>query len=176
MKGFGDRVRWVIGREQWTPWAVRHGFAPSTVDGWLKGEITPYRKTLEKLEEKTGIPAEWWRSGEGPPPLESAYQCGASAEQQRGVEASEPPATYVISAPDKLLVRLAGLAWRLDWISSELTPRDREALALSASCAVLAVAGRDPEVLAALVESEPVLEAALRLCWHASQAATRPAS
>lgn len=68
LKTFGDRVRFVIGSEQWTPWAVRHGIAPSTVDGWLHKGVGPYKKTLAKLEEATGIPAEWWKSGEGPPP------------------------------------------------------------------------------------------------------------
>lgn len=68
LKTFGDRVRFVIGSEQWTPWAIRHGIAPSTVDGWLHKGVGPYKKTLAKLEEATGIPAEWWKNGEGPPP------------------------------------------------------------------------------------------------------------
>lgn len=34
---------------------------------WLSG-ATPQRKSLQRLEALTGIPLEWWKSGEGPPP------------------------------------------------------------------------------------------------------------
>lgn len=214
MKGFGDRVRWVIGREQWTPWAVRHGFAPSTVDGWLKGEITPYRKTLEKLEEKTGIPAEWWKSGEGPPPGAARAMGGAvssappqssataptgqapsaappDAQTRQGVPASglhyraqhgflpasvanEPAAAYFTAAADRLLVRITGLVWSLDWIPQGIAPGDREALALSAAACVLAAAGHDGQAITLALDSDLVLEDAIRLCWHTAQAVSRP--
>jgi len=114
LKTFGDRVRFVIGAEQWTPWAIRHGIAPSTVDGWLNKGVGPYKKTLTKLEEATGIPAAWWKSGEGPPPERHEDEPGRpgsgdarakmkksawrASEDDRDSACQEPCAAYPVGA------------------------------------------------------------------------------
>ena len=69
LKTFAERLRLVIGDDDYTPWSQARGLSPSTVEGWLNKGLTPYRKSLGKLVAATGIPAEWWESGEGDPPV-----------------------------------------------------------------------------------------------------------
>ena len=194
-------------------WAQAHGIPKGTMTVWLSG-AKPQRKSLQTLEEKTGIPAEWWKSGEGPPPRAALATGGAvsisppqsiatapTAQAQSAAPpctsnspgspgsglhyrvppdflpasvASEPSAAYVTAATDRLLVRIAGLVWRLDWIPQDIAPGDREALALSAAACVLAAAGHDDRALVRVLDSDLVLEDAIRLCWHTAQAVSRP--
>lgn len=203
LKTFGDRVRFVIGAEQWTPWAIRHGIAPSTVDGWLHKGVGPYKKTLTKLEEATGIPAAWWKSGEGPPPTAAdvrpqvqrsgvalAPDVAPSPPLSRGephnhlspqahapsapLEVRQDRAPYANPNVSKLLLRLAVLIGQLDWIPADLGLEEREQLAEGAARAALASSGADPAPLYRLMDSPAALEAALRLHWEATRA-QRPA-
>ena len=64
---FTERLRWVIGETPFTRWATDHGFTPSTVEEWVNKNRTPRDASLEKLVLATGIPAEWWLHGDGPP-------------------------------------------------------------------------------------------------------------
>jgi len=68
MKTFAERLLQVIGQVAPTPWGIERGISPSTMDGLLNKGSTPYPKTIDKLVAGTGIPAEWWKSGEGAPP------------------------------------------------------------------------------------------------------------
>lgn len=63
---FSDRIRAVAGDQPFA-WAHEKGIPKGTMTVWLSG-ATPQKKSLQRLEEITGIPAEWWRRGEGPPP------------------------------------------------------------------------------------------------------------
>lgn len=65
---FVDRLRLVIGDEDYTPWAQKHGISPVTVLGWLNG-ASLYPKSWEKLINATGIEKDWWLNGVGDPPL-----------------------------------------------------------------------------------------------------------
>ncbi len=78
LKTFAERLRQVIGDEDYTPWAQARGLSPSTVEGWLNKGLAPYRKSLGKLVMATGIPAEWWESGEGDPPVVPALKTMAA--------------------------------------------------------------------------------------------------
>lgn len=84
MKTFAERLLQVIGLASPTPWGIERGISPSTMDGLLNKGSSPYPKTIDKLVAGTGIPAEWWKSGDGDPPapdpaLMSVRQGGAQA-------------------------------------------------------------------------------------------------
>lgn len=165
--------------------------------------VGPYKKTLTKLEEATGIPAAWWKSGEGPPPtaadLRPPVQRGGVAlapdvAPSPPLSRGEPhnhlsPQAHAPSAPlevrqdrapyanpnvSKLLLRLAVLIGQLDWIPADLGLEEREQLAEGAARAALASSGADPAPLYRLMDSPAALEAALRLHWEATRA-QRPA-
>lgn len=211
---FSDRVRLVAGEHPFA-WAQAHGIPKGTMTVWLSG-AKPQRKSLQALEEKTGISAEWWKSGEGPPPGAARAMGGAvssappqsiaaaptgqapsaappDAQTSQGVPdsglhyraphgflpasvANEPAAAYFTAAADRLLVRITGLVWSLDWIPQGIAPGDREALALSAAACVLAATGHDGQAITRVLDSDLVLEDAIRLCWHTAQAVSRPPS
>jgi phage repressor protein C with HTH and peptisase S24 domain len=98
MKTFADRLRQVIGDEDYTPWAQVRGLSPSTVEGWLNKGLAPYKKSLGKLVAATGIPVEWWESGEGEPPVNQALKAmaGFSGEHKPSSHrVVEPRAGYV---------------------------------------------------------------------------------
>lgn len=66
---FVDRLKAVMGDEPPTPWARARGISPATIHEWLtKTGVTPYPKTLDRLQGRTGIPKAWWLDGELPPP------------------------------------------------------------------------------------------------------------
>lgn len=73
MKTFADRLNEVIG-ESASPhgWAVAHGLRPQKVWEWLKKGRQPQRAQLDDLASRTGIPVEWWESGDTPPPVVAA--------------------------------------------------------------------------------------------------------
>lgn len=66
---FADRLRLVIGEEKPTPWAQARGLSATTIHDWLVKGMQPYPKSLAKLVAATGIPADWWESGDGSPPV-----------------------------------------------------------------------------------------------------------
>lgn len=68
---FADRLRMVIGDHKPTRWATDAGLSGATMHDWLKKGMQPYPKTLNRLVSYTGISAEWWLHGEGPPPVVS---------------------------------------------------------------------------------------------------------
>jgi hypothetical protein len=65
---------------------------------WLTKGTKPYPKTLAKLVSGTGYPAEWWLSGDGPPPSSNqaapaiTYETASGALERRGQSTSEPVA------------------------------------------------------------------------------------
>lgn len=75
---FADRLRLVIGDEPFSRWANRRGITPSTVLEWLNHDRTPREASLGKLIAVTGIPGEWWESGEGDPPITPDLKAMAS--------------------------------------------------------------------------------------------------
>jgi phage repressor protein C with HTH and peptisase S24 domain len=72
MAGISNKLKELIGTESVNGWARRHGLAPQTVHGWIENDRWPYTAQLEKLCIVTGTTVDWWRSGEGPPPIYSA--------------------------------------------------------------------------------------------------------
>ena len=87
---FSDRIRAVAGSQPFA-WAYEKGIPKGTMTVWLSG-ATPQKKSLQRLEQLTGISAEWWKSGEGPPPAVD-YQ----ADPSRPLQVHEPPAKWEVS-------------------------------------------------------------------------------
>lgn len=70
---FIDRLKYVIGDEDYTPWAVKRGLSPVTVLGWFNGAAL-YPKSWDKLVAATGISKEWWLNGQYEPiPINKEY-------------------------------------------------------------------------------------------------------
>ena len=67
---FSDKLAIVVGPQPYA-WAARHGVPKGTMRSWLSTEH-PQAKSLKRLVEASGIPLEWWISGDGPPPTGSA--------------------------------------------------------------------------------------------------------
>lgn len=63
---FSDRLAVVVGPQPYA-WAARHGVPKGTMRSWLSTE-NPQAKSLKRLVEASGVPLEWWLSGDGPPP------------------------------------------------------------------------------------------------------------
>lgn len=103
---FTERIRYVAGEHPFA-WAAARGIPKANMTVWLAG-ARPQRKTLAMLEEKTGIPASWWESGELPPPGEK----GASeAVIERQVvyprHGEEPPgAASALASPTRVPARI----------------------------------------------------------------------
>ncbi len=116
---FSDRIRAVAGEHPFS-WAQEHGIQKGTMTVWLSG-ATPQRKSLQRLEQITGIPAAWWKSGEGPPPERLEDEPGRpgsgdaraaikeyawrASEDDRDSACQEPPAPY----PEDNLTYLANV-------------------------------------------------------------------
>lgn len=119
---FSDRIRAVAGEHPFS-WAQEHGIQKGTMTVWLSG-ATPQRKSLQRLEQITGIPAAWWKSGEGPPPERHEDEPGRpgsgdarakmkksawrASEDDRDSACQEPPAPYPVAhAPQAHAPQLA---------------------------------------------------------------------
>lgn len=91
MRTFADRLGEVIGEND-TPhgWAVAHGLRPQKVWDWLNNSRQPQRAQLVDLAQRTGIPAEWWESGQTPAP---AAHCTMEpvVQYQIQTQAAAPP-------------------------------------------------------------------------------------
>lgn len=64
---FRDRFTLVAGDHPFT-WGAERGLQKHFVASCLRGNYRPQAKNMEKLVAATGIPANWWLNGEGPPP------------------------------------------------------------------------------------------------------------
>lgn len=109
---FSDRIRAVAGEHPFS-WAQEHGIQKGTMTVWLSG-ATPQRKSLQRLEQITGIPAAWWKSGEDPPPERHEDEPGRpgsgdarakmkksawrASEDDRDSACQEPSAAYPVGA------------------------------------------------------------------------------
>lgn len=95
MKTFADRLGEVIGETD-SPhgWAVAHGLRPQKVWDWLKNGRRPQRAQLVGLAQLTGIPLEWWESGQTPvPAIHRAMEPRVQYQAQRAT----PP--MIVSRP-----------------------------------------------------------------------------
>lgn len=63
---FIERLKYVIGNEDYTPWAENHNLSPVTVLGWFNG-ASLYPKSWDKLVSATGIAKDWWLNGQSEP-------------------------------------------------------------------------------------------------------------
>lgn len=63
---FQDRIKHVAGESPYT-WASQRGIKKSSMTSLLNSE-KPQHRSLVMLEERTGIPVQWWLEGELPPP------------------------------------------------------------------------------------------------------------
>lgn len=63
---FQDRIRHVAGESPYT-WASQRGIKKSSMTSLLNSE-KPQHRSLVMLEERTGIPLQWWLEGDLPPP------------------------------------------------------------------------------------------------------------
>ena len=72
---FWDRVVLVASGHP-SAWATEIGMNPTTVTHWKGAPRDPYKTTMDRLVEKTGIPAAWWLRGEGEIPPDAARRFG----------------------------------------------------------------------------------------------------
>lgn len=63
---FQDRIKHVAGDSPYT-WASQRGIKKSSMTSLLNSD-KPQHKKLLMLEERTGIPLQWWLEGDLPPP------------------------------------------------------------------------------------------------------------
>lgn len=158
-KTFSDRLREVIGTEDWTPWAVNHGISPSTVEGWLNKGLQPYKKSLGKLENATGIPTDWWLQGEGPPPPPNkARQQDAPKYNAKigGVKAQ-------LLTPNPLwLVLAAGSLNEAEW-ANEMPIQERMRLVVELYNLIVLATGGDEAKMDRLFNRDTAISAALLL-------------
>jgi transcriptional regulator with XRE-family HTH domain len=183
MTTFRDRLLMVIGDAEPTPWAVEHEISPAGMSDWLNKGRRPYPKTLARLAEKTGIPADWWLNGEGPPPLPGTHQSNAislsvceprSHESKYRDEAALPKADgqqgalkAVTMAPSVAFATRAILAMqRLDWLPPTLDDGARASLADRLFKLLSLESAGNPAMFDRLVDSDQVMEAALRYLWE----------
>ena len=66
-RSFKDRWEFVTGGKPYE-WARDRGLEKGLVTSLVRIKKRPQRATLQLLEEKTGIPAEWWLHGNDLPP------------------------------------------------------------------------------------------------------------
>lgn len=52
---------------------MRYDMHPPKIWDWIKNQRTPRRPQLKELSEKTGIPVDWWLTGDLPPPKTIKY-------------------------------------------------------------------------------------------------------
>lgn len=102
---FTERIRYVAGEHPFA-WAAAHSIPKANMTVWLAG-ARPQRKTLAMLEEKTGIPASWWESGELPPPGKASVPAAVIERQvvypRHG---EEPTVAPVLAAPALRFARI----------------------------------------------------------------------
>lgn len=72
---FWGRVELVSGGHPAT-WATQIGMNASTVTQWRDAPRMPFKATLRKLADATGIPVEWWEHGTGEVPPDAARRFG----------------------------------------------------------------------------------------------------
>ena len=82
---FQDRIKHVAGDSPYT-WASQRGIKKSSMTSLLNSD-KPQHKTLLMLEERTGIPLQWWLHGDLPPP----EPAGAGIVYVKDAESPMPP-------------------------------------------------------------------------------------
>ena len=121
---FQDRIKHVAGDSPYT-WASQRGIKKSSMTSLLNSD-KPQHKTLLMLEERTGIPLQWWLEGDLPPPApEIVYVKDADSPVPPRQLLSPPPAAGRINA-DALAAIIEG--------ALKTAPRASPA-ALAAHCA-----------------------------------------
>lgn len=103
---FHDRIRCVAGDAPYT-WASQRGIKKSSMTSLLNTD-RPQHRSLVMLEEKTGIPLQWWLEGDLPPPKGSG---GAEGGAERQVvyprHGEEPPgAAAALATPTRVPARI----------------------------------------------------------------------
>lgn len=83
---FLDRLIYVIGDQNYTPWAERHGLSPVTVLGWFNGAAL-YPKSWDKLVAATGISKEWWLNGQSEPEILPNHKYAIHADLESTLDA-----------------------------------------------------------------------------------------
>ena len=66
MAGIAYKLRSLIAGQSVNGWADERGFSPQTVHEWIAKDRMPGRNSMKALVAATGMPEEWWLSGEEP--------------------------------------------------------------------------------------------------------------
>lgn len=89
---FQDRIRHVAGDSPYT-WASQRGIKKSSMTSLLNTD-RPQHRSLVMLEEKTGIPLQWWLEGSLPPPSTSSSSVYESIGENVAPKVAERPAVF----------------------------------------------------------------------------------
>lgn len=160
---FSDRIKAVAGPHPFA-WAEDHGFSKSTMQSLLICTI-PQRKTLDKLVAATGIPADWWLEGDGPPPLPNkAIQqeiARYNVSKERPTKASAGKAQLLTPNP-LWLVLAAGSLNKAEW-ANEMPIQERMRLVVDLYNLIVFSTGGDEAQMDRIFNRDAAINAALLL-------------
>ncbi len=95
---FLEKIQLVAGPNPFS-WAASLGIPKANMTGWLAG-ASPQKKTLALLQEKTGIPVDWWLHGDLPVPQPGAIKYDAG--QTPGVALHDAQVRSAKAGPQKI--------------------------------------------------------------------------